>query len=408
VKSIEQMAFDYAQLVIGAGVALYEGQSLLIVAPVESYWFAQLLAEVAYDKGAQLVKIELDDLRLLKRRTERQNEAMLSELPDYTKAIDYEMIVKDWAYIRIDNTESRYQLKGADATKLAAYKRARSQASRHLNDARMRHEHPWCVICVPGEVWAKEVLGQEGTVEELWHLLAPILKLDQKDPIVAWQNQAALLKARSAKLDSLGITSVHFKSKTADLTVGLAASHKWVGGGDKLPSGVPFLPNIPTEEVFTTPDYLKTSGSIITTRATSLLDTMVSKVKLTFDNGKVVACDAGRDQAIMERFLAIDEGASYLGEIALVDESSPIARSGKVFGSILYDENASCHLALGAGYPSALKNSQELTSEKLLNRAGCNTSRVHSDFMVGSDDLVITAETYRGSVTIMADGHFVI
>ncbi|NLA92664.1 MAG: aminopeptidase [Spirochaetales bacterium] len=407
-RSIKEMVTAYADLVISSGVALYQGQSLLIKTPVESYWFAQALAERAYEKGAALVRIDIDDLRLLKKRIESQDEEALTTLPDYHKTSDYEMIVKDWAFIRIDNTESRHQLVGADATKLAAYKHALSSAGKLLSATRMRHEIPWCVICVPGEVWAKDVLGPEGSVEELWSVVGPILKLDKSDPIKAWEEQSNLLKERSAKLDALNIRALNFKSKTADLRVGLPKAHLWVGGGDTLPSGRHFLPNIPTEEIFTTPDYLNVSGVVTTTRPVSVLDTIVKDVTLTFEEGRVVECKAKVGQDVMDRFLAIDEGAKYLGEVALVDESSPIAQSKRVFGSILYDENASCHLALGAGYPSTLKGSEALTNEKLLNAAGCNTSAVHTDFMVGSSDLTITAETPQGEVAIMEGGLFVI
>lgn len=407
-KSIRQMVKEYADLVVSSGVALYAGQSLLIRTPLESYWFAQALAERAYEKGAALVKIELDDLHLLKKRLEHQEERHLSDLPYYQKVVDYEMIVKDWAYIRIDNTENRHQLVGADANKLALYKSALSRAGKLLSAKRMRHEIPWCVICVPGEVWAKDVLGKEGTVEELWNIVGPILKLDHANPIEAWEKQSNLLKERSAKLDALNIRALNFKSKTANLRVGLPEAHLWVGGGDTLPSGRHFLPNIPTEEIFTTPDYLDVNGMVTTTRPVSVLDTIVEGVTLTFKEGRVVDCHAEVGQEVMNRFLEIDKGARYLGEVALVDESSPIAKSKRVFGSILYDENASCHLALGAGYPSTLKGSEALTNEELLNRAGCNTSAVHTDFMVGSADLTITAETPTGEVAIMEGGLFVI
>lgn len=406
-KSIPQMVKEYADLVISSGVALYKGQSLMIRTSLESYWFAQELAARGYEKGAALVKIEIDDLQLLKKRLEWQDEESLTTLPDYYKMVDYEMMAKDWAYIRIDNTENRHQLVGADPAKLALHKKALSSAGKLLSGKRMRHEIPWCVICVPGEVWAKDVLGREGTVEELWSIVGPILKLDHANPIEAWEEQSNLLKERSAKLDALNIRALKFKSKTADLRVGLAPTHRWVGGGDTLPSGTHFLPNIPTEEIFTTPDYLNVSGVVTTTRPVSVLDTIVEGVTLTFEKGKVVECHAKVGQEVMERFLAIDEGARFLGEVALVDESSPIAKSKRVFGSILYDENASCHLALGAGYPSALKGGGAL-NEKELAQAGCNLSAVHTDFMVGSPDLTIVAETPTGEVAIMEKGLFII
>lgn len=406
-KSLEQMINDYADLILTSGVCLYHGQSLQIKAGPEAYWFAQILAEKAYEKGALLVRIEIDDLRLVKKRTDVQNKEMLSDVPDFSKQIDYEMMVKDWAYIRIDNTEDRHWLEDANADQLAIYKSALSRAGTHYRNSRMRHEHPWCVIALPGPRWAKAVLGEEAETADLWKVVAPILKLDTSNPAQAWQDHADTLLKRGQKLQDLKITSLHFKSAKTDFTVGFTKEHLWAGGGDPLPNGTWFLPNIPTEEVFTTPDRLTASGVIATTKPVSVMDSLVEDAVFTFKQGKVIECKARVGQAVMDKFLAMDEGASFLGEIALVDENSPIAQSGKVFGSILYDENASCHIALGAGYPSCLKNADKLSNEELLREAGCNTSMVHTDFMVGSPDMDITATTESGNkVQIMQGGRF--
>ena len=169
------------------------------------------------------------------------------------------------------------------------------------------------------------------------------------------------------------------------------------------------MANIPTEEIFTTPHRLSAEGYVVTTRPVSVMDSRVEHVRLEFKEGKVVACTAERGQDVMDRFLAVDEGARYLGEVALVGEDSPIARSNCIFNSILYDENASCHLALGAGYPSCLANAHELSTEEKLLEAGCNRSLVHTDFMVGSADMDIDAKTVDGEViAIMRKGMFVI
>jgi aminopeptidase len=245
-------------------------------------------------------------------------------------------------------------------------------------------------------------------VEDLWQLLTPILKLDAEDPAQAWQEHSDNLVKRGNWLNSLNIASLTFKSPKTDLTIGFRKEHLWLGGGDPLPNGTWFLPNIPTEEVFTTPDLATAHGYVATTKPVSVMDSLVEDVLLTFEKGKVVSCKARVGQEIMDRFLGMDAGASFLGEVALVDEDSPIALSGRTFGSILYDENASCHLALGAGYPSCIAESEKLSSESQLQAAGCNTSMVHTDFMVGSADMKITATTRDGeTVVIMENGRFV-
>lgn len=408
-KDIKQLIQEYAQLIVTSGVSLYRGQCLQIKTGPDTYWFAQEIALAAYECGAQLVRIETEDLRLISKRTSVQSEAELSYVPDFSRQIDYEMMVKDWAYVRIDNTEDRHWLENADATKLSAFKSGIAQSGRSYQISRMRNEHPWCVVCAPGPLWAQSILGPQATVEELWELLTPILRLDRPDPIAAWKDHADTLLKRCRKLNDMHIVQLRFTSAETDLTIGFTDKHLWMGGGDPLPNGGWFLANIPTEEVFTTPDRLTAEGYVTTTRPVSVMDSLVEGVTLQFKGGKVVSCTAQRGQSIMDRFLDTDEGARYLGEVALVDEDSPIAQANHVFHSILFDENASCHLALGAGYPSCLAHAHELNSDEKLLAAGCNRSLVHTDFMVGSPDMHIEAQTRDNTrVTIMDQGRFVL
>jgi aminopeptidase len=408
-KSYQHFAEKYAQLVVQSGVALRKGQSLFIKTGIGTYEFARMVAKQAYKGGALQVLIDIDDPQLTKTRIDCQSESELQEIPDFQKMIDYEMMVKDWAFVRIDNTEDRTWLSDADPSKLSAMRSAASRNSRLYRQSRMRHEHPWCVICAPGPVWARNVLGEKATEEELWDILIPILRLDTDDPNQAWTNHSNTLMKRCSKLNDLHIKTLHFTGDKTDLTIGFRQAHRWFGGGDPLPNGTWFLPNIPTEEVFTVPDLSAVDGHVHTTRPVSVLDSLVEDVALEFSHGLVTRCTARIGQELMERFLSIDDGARRLGEVALVDESSPLARSKRVFGSILYDENASCHLALGAGYPSCLTNGSSLTTDAQLHEAGCNTSLVHTDFMVGSHQTNVTAITRDNiEVPIMVQGRFVI
>lgn len=407
--TIGAMTKDYANLIVTTGVALYPGQCLQIKTGADTYWFAQEIAASAYEHGATLVRIDIDDLKLARKRLDCQDTAQLEVVPDYARMVDFEMMAKDWAYVRIDNTEDREYLADADAKKLSAYKAALGKSGMIYQRSRMRHEHPWCVVCAPGPKWARSVLGPQATVEEFWEVLAPILKLDQDDPARAWKEHAATLQRRGDRLNALQIRQLHFTGTGTDLVIGFTEQHRWMGGGDPLPNGNWFMANIPTEEIFTTPHRLSAEGYVVTTRPVSVMDSRVEHVRLEFKEGKVVACTAERGQDVMDRFLAVDEGARYLGEVALVGEDSPIARSNRIFNSILYDENASCHLALGAGYPSCLANAHELSTEEKLLEAGCNRSLVHTDFMVGSADMDIDAKTVDGEViAIMRKGMFVI
>lgn len=399
----------YAHLVITSGIALYPGQSVMIKTEYENYPFARLLAQTAYQEGAQEVQISVDDYRLIRSKIENQTDEQLTTFSDFSRQIDYEMMAKDWAYIRIDNTEDPHALKGVDYRKLTLYRRAMSNYLALMRDSRMRHEHPWCVICAPGPVWAQTVLGENSTTADLWDLLIPILRLDKDDPAQAWRDHSQFLQERCSKLNTLAIKELHFTATGTDLHIGFRDEHRWFGGGDPLPDGRWFLPNIPTEEVFTVPDLATAHGYVHTTRPVSVLGATVEDVELTFEAGEVVACKARVGQETMDNFLAIDAGARRLGEVALVDNDSPISLSKRVFGSILYDENASCHLALGTGYPSCLAHGTQLTNDKALQGAGCNTSSVHTDFMIGSPEMDIEATLADSSkVQIFKRGQFVL
>lgn len=287
----------------------------------------------------------------------------------------------------------------------------------------MRDQHSWLVIAAPGPNWARHVFRQSGPqfagmadklsdeaiTDRLWSELEKILRLDQADPAQAWLDHAAALQERCLKLDSLKLKAVRFLNADSDLYVGLNPTSVWHGGGAVLPDGRRFMPNIPTEEVFTTPDYRQTHGRVKAIRPVNVMDTLVQDAWFEFENGKVVRCGAKSGQNVLEKFIAMDEGAAYLGELALVAGDSPIFKSGLLFGSILYDENASCHIALGAGYPSCLSNAAQLSSPEAVKAAGCNISLVHTDFMIGTPQTDVIGICRDGrEVPLIQQGSFVI
>ena len=397
----------YADLVIRKGIHLKKNKNVVIMTGPGTYYLARALSKSAYRHGALYVQVLLDDLDVLATRLDNQDEQALKFSPSFIRSLDYEMCAEGWSYIRIDSTEERLDHAPLDKEKNQVYGTAKREFSSTRMKKTMRHELPWCVVCAPGPRWARQVLGEHATTNDLLNVLIPILRLDKEDPFTAWDQHGQLLKQRRDRMNDLHIDSLHYKSPVTDFTIGFTEQSRFLGGSETLPDGTPFFPTLPTEEIFTTPDRMRANGYITTTRPVSVLNSRTEEVRLLFKDGKVVDYSAKVGKEVMDAFFAIDEGTKRIGECALVDESSPIAQSGLVFDSILLDENASCHIALGDGYPSCLTNGAQLTTEESLNKAGCNTSLMHVDFMVGSKDMSITARTREGmDIQIMQKGLF--
>ncbi len=400
----------YAKVVLQKGVNLKEGQNILIGCNAGNYDMARTLGEEAYRSGAGYVQIQVADNHLDKARLEAQGEKRLNYVPNYSVVAAHQRLSEGWATIRIDSTEELGVLEGVDPGKLGILSKAGRLATRFYTQALMANALPWCVICAPGPGWAKKVLGEGANPEELWDVLKPILRLDQGDPLKAWDDHGRALQRRSEILNSKKLDYLHFKGPDTDLVVGLNSISRWLGGPSKQPDdGRLVFNNLPTEEVFTTPDFKRTEGTVKTTKELKVLESPVEGAWFSFKEGKVVDFGADRGQAILEKYLSMDEGARCLGEVALVDEVSPIAKSGLLFGSILYDENASCHIALGAGYPMCLDLPPGTSGEDKLRVLGCNSSLVHTDFMIGSPALdVVGYDQKGGEHPIIQRGSFVL
>ncbi len=398
---------QYADLIIKKGINLQKNKGVLILTGAGTYYFARRLSKAAYRHGASYVQVLLDDMDVLATRLTYQDTEQLQFNPAFLKALDYEFCAEGWSYIRIDSTEERLDHAELDQEKHQVYATQKRVFSEARVQKLMRHQLPWCVCVAPGPLWAKQVLGQKATEDDLFEVLKPILLLDTDDPNAAWEEKQELLRRRQTYLNELELESLHLTSPKTDLTIGLSKNARFIGGGEVLPDGRSFFPNIPTEEIFTTPDFSRTEGYITTTRPVEVLGSTTEEVRFVFKGGKVVDYTAKQGSKALKRFFAIDEGTKSIGEIALVDETSPIAKSGLVFNSILLDENASCHIALGAGYPSALSNGSQLSDDTQLREALCNTSLMHVDFMVGSKELKIIGRCRnKDEVLLMQDGIF--
>ena len=393
----------YAKLILEKGLAFHRGQYLRIKCEYQQYDFAREVAAVAYELGAAHVTFLITDSELERIKMDNLSIEEYQRVPGFFVPLFAEFEKNDWAFLSIDSTEGKAFLEGCDVNKTAALGKQIRKVTKNFNESLMKNEKPWCVVCVPGPQWAKQVLGEDATTDDLWEVIAPILKLDKNDPSIEWEKETHNFHKHMTFLNDLSIKSLHYKSDTSDLTIGFHKDSYWVGGPSTLPNGDSFYPNLPTSEIFNAPDITQCSGWVTTTKPTSVLGTQTEEVTFTFENGKVIDVDAKKGLEALKSFLDSDPGARQLGEVALVDENSAIAKSNKIFSSILYDENASCHIALGACYPENFKN---IDMEEIKAKNG-NDSNVHIDFMIGSKSLNIVATTTSGEeVTIMKNGLF--
>ncbi len=399
----------YAEIVIKKGINLYKGQCLNIESSKDDYDFSLLLAESAYKEGAKFVNINIISNELTKNRILYSN-SNLDYLPQFITNRYLEQLADDWANIRIDNTSEHDVLKGVSTELLDRLTKTERLARRRLLEEYGKHKHSWCVICSPNLNWAKKVFEKsDATVEDLFEVLKPILRLDKEDPIKAWEEHGKLLNNRADTLNKLNLKKLELKSKSCDLEIFLIDTSIWSGGPHATPDGRYFIANIPTEEIFTVPHYKMTSGSVKCSRPVKIMERLIYGVWFEFKDGEVVAFGADNDKDILEKFINTDNNSKYLGEIALVDKNSPIYKSGLIFNTILYDENAASHIALGNGYPSCLSNGTELRNREALLNAGCNVSLVHTDFMIGTEDMtVIGIDKANKRHTIIENGIFVI
>ncbi len=400
----------YAEVIIKSGVNLYEGQSLVINCGVRNVDFGLLLGQTAYENGAKFVDLNLGSDYMRKFRIDNnKNNSDLESIPNFALTKANEMLANDWATIKIDNTEEIDVLKDSDSSKYQVMAKAEHQAFAHLSKSLTSFKNVWTIAAVPGPKWAARILNTDApdAEEQLWKKIVPIMRLDTPDPVAAWTTHAEKLVKRSNVLTAMKLDKLKFTAPGTNLEVGINQTSIWKGGYGTGINGRNFIPNLPTEEVFTTPDFRRTNGRAQVTKPVKVLETQLYGIWFEFKDGKVVNFGADNNVEILEKYFKIDEGASYLGEVALVDGYSKVFESGLVFNSILYDENAACHIALGRGFASCLSNGTELNSNENLQKAGCNYSLVHTDFMIGSPEINVKGYTNSGEETaIITNGKF--
>ena len=401
--------YDFAELVLGVGVNLQKGQGLEIVCPVEKSEVAVAFSEKAYEMGARIVNV-----RWSCEKTDRVNylyaeEEALTDIPKWFVDSKNYLVKKGFCYVAID-AEDPSAFKDVPSEKLAAVSKKKSKLLKAFSDEVMSNGIRWCVVSVPTESWAKKIFpAAADPVEELSFAIEKTMRLDEKNPLEAWQKHIDTLNRRAEFMNAKNFEYLHYTSANGtDLMLGLAENHVWVSAQEKAKDGVPFVANMPTEEIFTAPHKDKINGVVKSALPLSYNGQIIENFSFTFKKGKVVDFSAEKGYDVLKKLLETDAGTLSLGEAALIGKNSPIAKSGILFLNTLFDENASCHLALGKGYPTTVKDGAEMTVKEL-KKLGVNDSVEHVDFMIGSPDLSVTGIGYDKSETpLFVDGEWVI
>jgi aminopeptidase len=399
----------YSALVLGVGLNLQKGQELVIYSPIETAFVARAMTKKAYEMGASLVRVNYSDETLIRLNYEYAEVSALERVPKWFVDMKLDKLKQNACYVVID-AENPELLSGIDKDKLMRVSVAKGKAMKKYSDAIMKNQIRWCVASMPTESWAKKIFPNDNNaMEKLWNLIKLTMRLDTDDPVQAWRNHVDRLNARSKFLNDSNFEYLRFTSANGtDIKVGLAINHKWTAAEEKSADGVSFIANLPTEEVFTAPHKFKTEGVLKSALPLVSDGNVIDNFTLVFKKGKIVKYSAEKGFDALKNLIEADNGSHYLGEVALIGKNSPIAESKTLFFNTLFDENASCHLAIGKAYPTTVFDGENL-SKKELTALGLNDSIVHADFMIGTPDISVTGITFDGKeVPLFTDGEWCI
>ena len=396
-KDFEKNLDRLAEVAVRAGLGLAPGQELVMTATLDAVPLARRITEHAYKAGASLVTTIYTDEEAALLRFHHAPDTSFDAAPSWL----YEGIAQAFrsgaARLAITGSDPSL-LSKEDPEKVSRVNRATSKAYRPALELIVRDEINWTIVACATPTWAAAVfpdVPQDEALARLWDAIFTATRVDRPDPVAAWREHDANLHTRAGRLNEKRYSALHFRGPGTDLRVGLAEDHLWLGGGSTAKNGRYGIPNLPTEEVFTTPHKDRVEGRVTSTKPLSHQGTMIEEISVQFQGGKIVEAHAARGNQVLQRMIETDEGARRLGEVSLVPHSSPIAWSGLVFLNTLFDENAACHIALGQAYSACLKDGDTLTPEQLASR-GANSSLIHVDWMIGSNRIDVDGVSATG------------
>lgn len=398
---------NYAKLIATMGINVQKDQDVIIVADLEQPEFVHMVVEECYKAGAGKVTVDFDYQPLTKLAVKYQSVEKLSKMEKWQKAKLQHQVDTLPARIYLVS-EDPDGLNGIDQEKYARAMGAKLKVVKPYRD-KMDNKYQWCIAAVPGAKWAKKIfpgLRKCVAMEKLWEAILTASRA-MEDPISAWKEHNEALAKRCAYLNGLNIEKLEYSSSNGtNFTVGLMPESKFAGGGEYTLGGVYYNPNIPSEEVFTSPDRNTAEGIVYSSKPLSYNGQLIENFSIRFEKGKAVEVTAEKNVELLRKMIGMDEGAAYLGECALIAYDSPINNLGLTFWNTLFDENASCHLALGRGFTECIKDYEKYTMDEC-KKMGLNDSIIHEDFMIGSEDLSIVATTRDGKrVEIFKKGNW--
>ncbi len=400
----------YAELLVKCGLNVQKGQEVIVRCDLDQPEFVATVVERLYKAGAGKVDVEWSYMPVTKLNYIYRTQESLSEFTAVEEAKLKRRLDKLSCMLWLDSDDPD-GLNGTDDKKIAAARMAKYPFIKPYSDA-LENKYQWCIAAVPGKAWARKVfpgLPDEEAMEKLWEAILYTSRVDE-DPVAAWEKHNKTLAERCAFLNSHKFEYLEYKSSNGtDFKVGLIDKGVFAGGGETtLGSNIYFNPNIPSEEVFTSPMRGKAEGVVVATKPLSYQGKLIENFRMEFKDGKVVSTFAEKNGDLLEQMVNMDEGAAYLGECALIAYDSPINNTGILFYNTLFDENASCHLALGRGFNNCLEDYGKYTFEEC-KQLGINDSMIHVDFMIGSKDMSIVGVTAKGErIQIFKDGNWAI
>ena len=394
---------DYARLAVRVGLNLQPGQLLAVNALLEYAPFVRQVANEAYAAGARFVDVYYTDQHVRRAHIEGATEDALDWSPPWLVKRMEDLGKNGDALLGISGNPEPEIFADLDGGRVGrARMRAVSEASLHLTEGLCN----WSIVACPTEGWAQTVFG-EPDVERLWDAVASAVRLDEDDPVASWRSHIGNLVSRAESLNTRRFDALRYRGPGTDLTIGLLPDARWMAAQDEI-HGIEFVPNMPTEEVFTAPDARRVDGTVRATYPLQIQGTIVRGLEVRFEHGRAVHVKADEGEELMRTHVASDDGAARLGEVALVDASSRIGKTGIVFCDTLFDENAAAHIAFGASIVQSVKGAHELSPDERAAR-GINHSSIHTDFMIGSRELDVSGLAKDGSETpILAKGDWVL